>query len=57
MLFLQWLTVSRTNSNIGQILDISKHTAKNHMKRFFKKMDVSNQSQAVGEVNSLQIQA
>lgn len=54
---LQWVTMGKTNPEIGHILNISEYTVKNHMKRIFKKMNVSNRAQAVGKVNSLQTQA
>lgn len=54
---LQWVTMGKTNPEIGQILNISEYTVKNQMKRIFKKMNVSNRAQAVGKVNGLRIQA
>lgn len=53
---LQWVTIGKTNSEIGRILNISEYTVKNHMKRIFKKMGVSNRAQAVGKKNGLRIQ-
>lgn len=54
---LQWVTIGKTNPEIGRILNISEYTVKNHMKRIFKKMGVSNRAQAVGKKNGIQIQA
>ncbi len=45
---LQWVTLGKTNPEIGSILKISEYTVKNHMQRIFKKMNVSNRAQAVG---------
>jgi len=50
---LQWVTLGKTNPEIGKILRISEFTVKNHMQRIFKKMDVSNRAQAVGLFKSL----
>jgi DNA-binding CsgD family transcriptional regulator len=49
---LHWVTIGKTNSEIGSILNISEFTVKNHMKRIFKKMNVSNRAQAVGKINT-----
>ena len=54
---LQWVTMGKTNPEIGHILNISEYTVKNHMKRIFKKINVSNRAQAVGKINSLRTQA
>jgi transcriptional regulator EpsA len=54
---LRWVTIGKTNPEIGQILNISEFTVKNHMKRIFKKLGVSNRAQAVGKNNSLRFQA
>ncbi len=50
---LRWVTIGKTNPEIGQILNISEYTVKNHMKRIFKKMNVSNRAHAVGIANNL----
>jgi transcriptional regulator EpsA len=50
---LHWVTLGKTNPEIGSILDISEFTVKNHMKRIFKKMNVSNRAQAVGMVKTM----
>lgn len=50
---LQWVTLGKTNPEIGRILKISEYTVKNHMQRIFKKMNVSNRAQAVGLFKTL----
>ena len=39
----------KTNQEIGQILDISPLTVKNHVQRILRKLNVSNRAQAVGK--------
>ena len=53
MEILQWVSIGKTNPEIGSILEISEFTVKNHMQRVFKKLDVSNRAQAVGKLNAL----
>ncbi|MDO9279991.1 MAG: transcriptional regulator EpsA [Polaromonas sp.] len=48
---MHWVTLGKTNSEIGSILNISTFTVKNHMCRVFKKINVSNRAQAVGQFN------
>lgn len=50
---LTWVTLGKTNLEIGSILSISGFTVKNHMQRVFKKLEVSNRAQAVGKFNAL----
>lgn len=50
---LCWVALGKTNPEIGNILDISEFTVKNHMQRIFKKMEVSNRAQAVGKFKTL----
>lgn len=50
---LYWVTLGKTNPEIGRILEISEFTVKNHMQRIFKKLDVFNRAQAVGKYNAL----
>jgi len=50
---LQWVTLGKTNPEIGRILKISEYTVKNHMQRIFKKMNVCNRAQAVGMFKTL----
>lgn len=44
---MQWVEMGKTNQEIGDILDISAYTVKNHLQRIFKKLDVYNRAQAV----------
>lgn len=44
---MHWVSIGKTNSEIGSILDISAFTVKNHLQRIFKKLDVFNRMQAV----------
>ena len=44
---LHWVKNGKTNQEIGQILDISSFTVKNHLQRIFKKFGVYNRTQAV----------
>jgi transcriptional regulator EpsA len=46
---LRWVTLGKTNPEIGSILNLSEFTVKNHLKRIFKKLDVLNRAQAVGK--------
>jgi transcriptional regulator EpsA len=46
---LKWLEQGKTNQEIGMILDISGNTVKNHLKRIFKKLDVTSRTQAVSK--------
>ena len=46
---LRWVTLGKTNPEIGTILNLSEFTVKNHLKRIFKKLDVLNRAQAVGK--------
>jgi DNA-binding CsgD family transcriptional regulator len=50
---LQWVTLGKTNPEIGSILEISAFTVKNHLQRLFKKLEVSNRAQAVGKFKTL----
>jgi transcriptional regulator EpsA len=49
---LRWVTLGKTNPEIGSILNLSEFTIKNHLKRIFKKLDVMNRAQAVGKFQS-----
>jgi len=44
---IHWLRLGKTNFEISIILGISTNTVKNHLKRIFKKLDVSSRAQAV----------
>jgi transcriptional regulator EpsA len=46
---LEWVRKGKTNHEIGLILTISAFTVKNHLQRIFRKLDVINRAQAVGE--------
>ena len=46
---LYWVTLGKTNPEIGCILSISAFTVKNHIRNIFKKLDVTNRAQAVGK--------
>ena len=50
---LQWVTVGKTNPEIGLILDISEFTVKNHLQRVFKTLNVTNRAQAAGKFQAL----
>jgi len=43
---LQWVSLGKTNWEIGMILDISMYTVKNHVKNILKKLGVNNRTQA-----------
>ena len=46
---MEWVRMGKTNAEIGNILDISSFTVKNHLQRIFKKLDVFNRIQAVSK--------
>jgi transcriptional regulator EpsA len=48
---MEWVRLGKTNQEIGQILDISMFTVKNHLQRVFKKLDVLNRAQAVARLS------
>lgn len=52
---LSWVRDGKTNYEIGQILDISPLTVKNHVQKILRKLNVSNRAQAVasGVANGL----
>lgn len=50
---LEWVTLGKTNHEIGIILNISAFTVKNHLQRIFKKLDVLNRVQAVAKLEAL----
>ena len=47
-----WVALGKTNAEIGNILNLSSFTIKNHMQRIFKKLDVFNRAQAVSVFKS-----
>lgn len=44
---LEWVREGKTNQEIGQILDISPLTVKNHIQKILRKLNVNNRAQAV----------
>ncbi|WP_166260789.1 XrtB/PEP-CTERM-associated transcriptional regulator EpsA [Marinobacter salicampi] len=47
---MQWVAAGKTNEIIGVILNISPFTVKNHLKRIFQKLEVTNRAQAVSKL-------
>lgn len=47
---MTWVRAGKTNEVIGVILNISPFTVKNHLKRIFQKLDVTNRAQAVDKL-------
>jgi len=45
-----WVCSGKTNAEIGNLLNISTFTVKNHLKRIFNKLDVVNRSQSVAKI-------
>ena len=45
---IEWVTMGKTNPEIGMILNISSFTVKNHLQRIFKKLDVLNRVSRTG---------
>ena len=52
---LKWLYHGKSNIEIGLILTISPLTAKNHVQKILRKLNVLNRTQAVGKALSLRI--
>lgn len=52
---LQWVRSGKTNEEIGVILKISPTTAKNHVQKILRKLNVSNRAQAVGKSSALRL--
>jgi transcriptional regulator EpsA len=46
---LKWIAEGKTNAEIAEILGISSFTVKNHAQRIFRKLDVSNRTEAVSK--------
>jgi transcriptional regulator EpsA len=46
---LNWIAEGKTNAEIAVILGISSFTVKNHAQRIFRKLDVSNRTEAVSK--------
>lgn len=54
---LHWVKNGKTNQEIGQILDISAPTVKNHVQNIMRKLNVTNRAQAVGKSATLRLLA
>ncbi|MFZ2538608.1 MAG: LuxR C-terminal-related transcriptional regulator, partial [Oscillospiraceae bacterium] len=50
---MEWVKEGKTNTEIGQILDISIFTVKNHLQNIFKKLKELNRSQATFKYKQL----
>lgn len=50
---LEWVREGKTNHEIGQILDISPLTVKNHIQKILRKLGVTNRAQAVARLAAL----
>lgn len=50
---MEWVKMGKTNYEIGIILNISTFTVKNHLQRIFRKLEVSNRTQASIQVREL----
>jgi transcriptional regulator EpsA len=49
---LRWVREGKTNQEIGQVLDISPLTVKNHVQKILRKLNVNNRAQAVAKGQS-----
>jgi len=52
---LRWVSLGKSNAEIGTILDRSPLTVKNHVQKILRKLDVVNRAQAVGKALELRI--
>ncbi|HEX9183219.1 MAG TPA: XrtB/PEP-CTERM-associated transcriptional regulator EpsA [Burkholderiales bacterium] len=52
---LHWVSLGKSNCEIGTILEISPLTVKNHVQKILRKLDVVNRAQAVGKAMELRI--
>jgi transcriptional regulator EpsA len=50
---LRWVGQGKTNQEIGQVLDISPITVKNHVQKILRKLGVSNRAQAVSKTQGM----
>jgi transcriptional regulator EpsA len=50
---MEWVKEGKTNTEIGEILDISIFTVKNHLQNIFKKLKALNRSQATFKYKQL----
>lgn len=46
---MHWIRAGKTNQEIGQILDISPYTVKNHVQKILRKLNVTNRAEAAGK--------
>jgi RNA polymerase sigma factor (sigma-70 family) len=44
---IEWIKAGKTNQEIATILNISENTVKSHLKRIYRKLNVSKRAQAV----------
>lgn len=52
---LYWVTLGKTNWEIGMILNISLYTVKNHIKNILMKLDATNRTHAAQRATTLGI--
>lgn len=52
---LRWVSIGKSNQEVGQILGISGWTVKSHLQRIYKLLGVSNRTQAVTRGMALQL--
>lgn len=50
---MRWVSTGKTNTEIGQILDIRPRTVRNHLQNVFRKLEASNRAQAVFRIEQL----
>lgn len=44
---MRWISIGKTNAEVGAILSISVYTVKNHLQHIFRKLEATNRVQAV----------
>jgi transcriptional regulator EpsA len=49
---MRWVSLGKSNQEVGETLNLSSFTVKNHMQRIFLKLDVFNRAQAVSVYRS-----
>jgi DNA-binding CsgD family transcriptional regulator len=54
---LHWVSIGKSNEEVGQILGISGGTVKSHLQRIYKLLGVSNRTQAVSRGIALRLLA
>ncbi len=52
---LRWVSLGKSNFEIGSILAISPLTVKNHVQKILRKLNVVNRAQAVGKALELRM--